>query len=255
MYMGHSSSRGILIGDTARPAPNAVYGCWRNGKIVLEKGEFKEPLRRQDQEAEPDDKPSEEQGTVRRVFGVMGLFLVFSAGVWVLFGFTNFLAALVFSVLAYFPVMVIVYARRNPYQTEELHQQFRRFHGCEHACVKLLSKNHSEIPEAGSPVWLTLQNLQASPIYDAECGTVYAGYFLTLTVEIGLFLSTFVEIDFLKAVGILLATIIVLFILIFVPWNPYKRLQYPAVAQPGEKEYELGLAVLEKYIHDIRHIS
>ena len=97
----------------------------------------------------------------------------------------------------------------------------------------------------GPPVWLTLQNLLASPIYDAECGTGYAGYFLTLTVEIG----------FLKAMGILLITIVVLFILIFIPWNPYKRLQYPAVAQPGEKEYELGMAVLEKYLIDIRHIS
>ena len=48
MYMGHSSSRGIVIGDTALPAPNAVYGCWRSGEIVLEKGEFKELLKRQE---------------------------------------------------------------------------------------------------------------------------------------------------------------------------------------------------------------
>lgn len=282
MYMGHSSSRGIVIGDTARPVPNAVYGCWRDGKIVLEKGEYKSLVAAQKREAEPDDKPSEERGSGRLIFGVMGLLLLCCAVVWKLFGFVNFLAALVFSVLVYFPLMVILYARRNPYKTAELHEQFRRFHGCEHACVRLLTKHRDKAgsDEAGCDVvggdeascdvagdedgrdekgdeagcqcdekgenWLTMSNLIQSPIYDSECGSVYAGYFFTLACEIGLFLSNFVDIGFFRSVGVILATVIVFLILIFLPWNPYKRLQYPAVAKPGKREYEMGLEILRE---------
>ena len=278
MYVGHSSSRGIVIGDTAKPEPNAVYGCRRDGVIVIETGSFKELVARQQAEAAPDDKPSEERRSGRLVFGVMGLFLAFSAAVWVLFGFINFLAALVFSVLAYFPVMVILFARRNPYCSDELHQQFRRYHGCEHACIQLLAKKNkagSGAEPAAQPAgaagidtddaaaagavgvsdaaddaaaqssWLTMSNLVESPIYDSECGTVYAGYFLTLAVEIGLFLSTLVDLGFLWSAGTILVSVILFFILIFMPWNPYKRLQKPAVAQPGEAEYEVGVEILK----------
>ena len=262
MYVGHSSSRGIVIGDTAKSAPNAVYGCRRDGEIVIETGSFKELVKCQQAEAALDDKPSEERQSGRLVFGVMGLFLAFSAAVWVLFGFANFLAALVFSLLAYFPVLVILFARRNPYCSEELHQQFRRYHGCEHACIQLLAKKHKAgsgadtVDASGTaadaadasdapPSWLTMANLVESSIYDNECGTVYAGYFFTLAVEIGLFLSELVDIGFLRSLAVLLATVILLFILIFLPWNPYKRLQKPAVAQPGEEEYEVGLEILK----------
>lgn len=295
MFMGHSSSRGIVIGDTARPVPNAVYGCWRDGKIVLEKGEYKSLVAAQKREAEPDDKPSEERGSGRLIFGVMGLLLLCCAVVWKLFGFVNFLAALVFSVLGYFPLMAILYARRNPYKTAELHEQFRRFHGCEHACVRLLTKHRDKAgsdeagdeagdevgddeaggdeagDEAGGDVagsdvvgcdeagdeagcqcdekgenWLTMSNLIKSPIYDSECGSVYAGYFFTLACEIGLFLSNFVDIGFFRSVGVILSTVILFLILIFLPWNPYKRLQYPAVAKPGKREYEMGLEILRE---------
>ena len=32
--------------------------------------------------------------------------------------------------------------------------------------------------------------------------------------------------------------------------NPYKRLQRPAVAQPGEREYQLGMAVMEFFLRE-----
>ncbi len=249
MFVGHSSSRGIVIGDTALPNPNAVYGCWREGKVVLETGSFKELLERQKREAETDDKPSAERGSGRLIFGVMGLLLLFCVLVWKLFGFMNFLAVLVFSILGYFPLMVILFARRNHYKTPELHEQFRRCHGCEHAIIKLLSRQRHEVGEN----WLTMSDLIQSPIYDSECGTVYAGYFLTLACEIGLFLSNLVDIGFFRSVGVILATVILFVILIFLPWNPYKRLQYPAVTKPGKKEYELGMEILREMQKILAH--
>ncbi|MBR4409881.1 MAG: DUF1385 domain-containing protein, partial [Firmicutes bacterium] len=143
---------------------------------------------------------------------------------------------LVFCVLAFFPLMIIVFTRRNLYTEDEMMQQFRRHHGCEHAMLELLSKDKPA----------TLENLKASSIYDAECGSAYAGYFLTLACEIGLFLSTLVDIGFLPSVGILVATVILLLILILLPCNPYKLIQRPVVAQPGDEEYELGLAILQE---------
>ncbi len=298
MYMGHSSSRGILIGDTARPAPNAVYGYYKEyeedgsaagvcssdgcagsvfaagaadeavlgipaglGNIVLETGEFKALIARQNAHEESDLREERGRGgSVARVFGTMGLMLVFCVLVWILFGFGNFLAALIFCVLAYFPLMVLIYARRNHYRSDVLFQRFRRHHGCEHAMIKLLSKNFRETADTSDgldspPAWLTLQNLSASPIYDAECGTVYAGYFLTLALELGILLSDLVNLGFWRSAAVLTVTLVLLVILIFIPWNPYKRLQHPAVDQPGEKEYMLGLAVLKKYLTDVRHNS
>ena len=46
--------------------------------------------------------------------------------------------------------------------------------------------------------------------------------------------------------GVLIATVILLLILIFVPWNPYKWIQRPVVAQPQDEEYELGMAILQE---------
>ena len=234
MYIGHSTSRGILMANTSRPAPNAVYGYRSGGEILLKTGEYK--ALKELQTAEKKEDKSEDNGSVRLFLGTIGVMLLLSALVWHLFGFVNFLAALVFCVLAFFPLMIIVFTRRKLYPEDEMMQQFRRHHGCEHAMLQLLTK---EKPA-------TLENLKASSIYDAECGSAYAGYFLTLACEIGLFLSTLVEIGFLKSVGILIATVILLIILILLPWNPYKLLQRPVVAQPQDEEYELGMAIVEK---------
>lgn len=234
MFIGHSTSRGILMANTSRPAPNAVYGYHCGGEIVLKTGEYKALKAQQSAEKEPDKR--QDNGSVRLFLGTIGVMLLLCVLVWRLFGFVNFLAALVFCVLAFFPLMIIVFTRRNLYKDDELMQQFRRHHGCEHAMLELLSK---EKPA-------TLENLKTSSIYDAECGSAYAGYFLTLACEIGLFLSTLVEIGFLPSVGILIATVILLLILIFVPWNPYKRIQRPVVAQPQDEEYELGMAILQE---------
>ena len=62
--------------------------------------------------------------------------------VWRLFGFVNFLAALVFCVLTFFPLMIIVFTRRKLYTEDEMTEQFRRHHGCEHAMLQLLKPEH-----------------------------------------------------------------------------------------------------------------
>ena len=87
--------------------------------------------------------------------------------------------------------------------------------------------------------------LKTARIYDTECGTAYSGYALLLAVELGLLIAFGSGI--LKSAGILLATVVLLFILILIPAiNPFTLLQKPVVAQPTDHEYELGLEIIKK---------
>ena len=114
------------MANTSRPAPNAVYGYRCGGEILLKTGEYKALKAQQSAEKEPDKR--QDNGSVRLFLGTIGVMLLLCVLVWRLFGFVNFLAALVFCVLAFFPLMIIVFTRRNLYKDNELMQQFRRHH-------------------------------------------------------------------------------------------------------------------------------
>ena len=118
MYIGHSTSRGILMANTSRPAPNAVYGYRCGGEILLKTGEYK--ALKEQQTAEKKADKSEDNGSVRLFVGTIGVMLLLSALVWRFFGFVNFLAALVFCVLAFFPLMIIVFTRRKLYPEDDI---------------------------------------------------------------------------------------------------------------------------------------
>ena len=155
------------------------------------------------------------------------------------FALTSFLKGLFLSVIfvmAFIPILGLVYASISLYESKDDFEQFKKYHGCEHACLKMLSKEKE----------ITIENIETSDIYDSECGTVYMGYILTLLAVIMLIVLNFAAIGFLKSIGIIVGTIIVLFINIFNPYNPYKILQRNVVTRPTEREYILGLELIKK---------
>ncbi len=234
MYGGFSGSQGMIFYDTKKSGDNGVYGYYEEDEIVLMTGEYK-TLREQQIERE---KPYKREKDPLMKYMVM-LFVLDLTAVVLAFVFGTFrigAAVTVFAAGSFYPILVIGFAQMMDYQTEALHAQFRRFHGCEHQTVSWLTKR-----DAGEV--LSVEKIQKERIYDSECGTAYAGYFLTLVITLSLLLLNIANLGLLKAIGILLAVIAVLVINIFNPYNPYLLLQKPVVAQPGEREYVLATAI------------
>ena len=92
-----------------------------------------------------------------------------------------------------------------------------------------------------------MENLKNASIYEAECGNVYAGMILFLVLELSCLIVNVVNIGLLKAFVILLITVILLFINIFNPYNPFKLLQKPTIEQPSDKEYLLVIELVKNW--------
>ena len=234
MIGGFSGCSGIILYDTEKAEYNAVYGHYdENDRIILEKGSLDEMKKRQKEENAPFK--NEERGTIKKV---LGLFLIMLITVIALFIFTPFiiaLAALVFCIIGYFPLLVILFANSNPYKEEATRLQFRRFHGCEHALINFCSKHKNTEP--------TIEALKNTPIFHRECGTAYCGYAILIGCVVALLIINIVSLGFLKALGILLLVLFLLFLNLFNPLNPFVLLQKPAIAKPTEKEYRLGIEI------------
>jgi hypothetical protein len=71
------------------------------------------------------------------------------------------------------------------------------------------------------------------------------GYILTVLFVAMVIVLNFGAIGFIKSIGILLATVIVLLVNVFNPYNPYKILQKNVVSKPTEREYTLGLELIK----------
>ena len=167
---------------------------------------------------------------------IIDLIAVISAFAWG--SFRIGLAVTDFSVGAYMPILIVNFARHKSYISEEYLQQFRMNHGCEHAAISMMT--HSD--EKG----ISMELLKKSPIYDSECGTAYSGYAITIALVLALLILFGGSLGVLKAAGVLLATVVVLLLNIFNPYNPYLLLQRPVVTKPDERTYELGLVICEK---------
>ena len=70
------------------------------------------------------------------------------------------------------------------------------------------------------------------------------GYILTVLAVAMTIVLNFSAIGFLKSIGIIVGTIVMLFINVFNPYNPYKILQRNVVTRPTEREYVLGLELI-----------
>ena len=235
MYGGFSGSQGILIYEKKKDRYKAIYGYYEGDDIKIIEGEYEKLTALRKEREKP-----YRTGDKKLNIAIVGLFLGMLATLIALFILTNFrifAAALVFCMMGYMPILIISFANLKGYINEELESQFKRNHGCEHATVSFLTKGEKSV---------TLEELKKMPIYDGECGTMYAGYLLFLAVELALLIALPLHIGLLKSAGILLATLVLLVINIFNPKNPFFIIQKPVVNQPGDREYALGMALIHK---------
>lgn len=236
MYGGFSGSHGLVAYNTKLEGDNAVWGYYEGNHIKLLEGSREELKQAQDAMEEPFETKDGYVFKSMLVLFVIDLIAVISAFAWG--SFRVGLAVTVFAVGAYMPLLIVNFARHKSYISEEYLQQFRMNHGCEHASISMMT--HSE--EKG----VSMDVLKKSPIYDSECGTAYSGYAITIALVLALLILFGGSLGFLKCIGILLLTIVILLFNIFNPYNPYLLLQHPVVTKPDERTYELGLAICER---------
>ena len=233
MNGGFSSCKGIVLYNTKKQGENAVYGYYEEDKIVVKKGnleELREVQRKEEKPFKPKDKLN------NKLFVILAVITLIS--IVVAFALTSFFKGLFLSaifVAAFMPILGLIYANISLYELKDDSEQFKRYHGCEHACINMLSKEKEP----------TMENLKSLDIYDSECGTVYMGYILTVLFVAMVIVLNFGAIGFIKSIGILLATVIVLLVNVFNPYNPYKILQKNVVSKPTEREYTLGLELIK----------
>lgn len=239
MYGGFSGSQGMVIYNTKKSGDNGVYGYYEYDEIVLVQGEYR--ALREQQKIKEDTYKREDDPLLKYVVLLFLLELIAVVLAFVFGPFRIGAAVTVFAIGSFFPVLIIGYARMVDYRTTELHEQFRRFHGCEHQTVSWLTKHEKgERP--------TMETLVEQPFYDSECGTAYAGYLFTVSLTVAILIANIPSFGVLKALGILLGLVVLLVVNIFNPYNPYLLLQRPVVARPGEREYVLALAIAERLI-------
>lgn len=169
------------------------------------------------------------------------VFILIIAAVWVFIGgFFPVFGAFLFSALAYFPVLVLIYAVKSLYPEKENLEQFRRFHGAEHIAVEL----YSDDPKIPNPEKFAT----ASPFHK-ECGTVYAASAVILFAVFGISFALIPKIGFLWFLGTVFITAILLFINFLNPFNPLMFFQRYTVSKPSEKEIFLaaeGIRILSE---------
>lgn len=233
MYAGSSGCYGMVIYNTDIKGNNAVYGYYKGSEMCFETGtaeEMKDLKRQQEKELDV------EKSSITKSMVIF--FFVFLA--FVVFGFVALplriaFAIAVFCFLSYMPLLVITAANTEMYADPELKASFRRFHGCEHAIVDLLTKGKDQ----------TMEELRRARIYDTECGTAYSGYVVALALELALLIVFWPGL--LKAIGLLFATVVLLLVMIIFPKiNPFTLIQHPVVLPPTEREYELGVEIMKK---------
>lgn len=237
MYGGQSGCRGFLIYKKKKTFEKAVYGYYEEDEMVILEGSKDEML---EIKSRLDDPYRIKKDKLKQMMILAFLALLLMVVLTFIAGsFFQGLAALIFSVGGYMPMMIIYQSRQNRYASEELFQQFRRYHGCEHAVITWLTKY-------GDKEEINVESLKKMSIYDSECGTAYSGYAFTLALIIAILTANIVTIGVLKALGLVLLTIVILLINIFNPYNPYKLLQRPVVDKPTDREYVLGVEMMKR---------
>lgn len=232
MKGGFSNCEGIMIYDTVKD--KAIFGYYYDNIIQIEEGNIKDIK----------DKFSKYKETYERKDGLEDKIVISIAILYLcivilslfLFPFLLFLSILVFCLGSYFPFIVIIFANINTYINVEKNKQAKRYHACEHAIIHIIDQDD-----------VTLEDLKKSSIYDAECGNVYCGYFLFLLIVICYLIINIFTIGLLKSFLIVLGTILLLFINLFNPFNPFLSMQKPTIEQPTDKDYLLALELVKEW--------
>ena len=162
---GNSGCTGILLYDTDKEGVKAVFGHYNEQEeLLFEKGELDDIKKIMDEIEKPyKNKNDHAKRTLVLLFLAMLTTVIF------MFIFAPFVIALgifVFCVIAFFPLLIIIFANRNEFNNETLHMRFRRFHGCEHAILNYRNKHNGAIPN--------LEEIKKTSIFQNECGTAYS---------------------------------------------------------------------------------
>lgn len=232
MYGGNSGCYGMILYNTDIKGDNAVYGYYKGNDICMETGTLEEMKTLKNSQDKDVPRAS---NTAKSLVIMFFVYLVAVVAGFTLLPLQPAFALLVFCAGSYFPLLIIINARTGLYKDPALREQFRRYHGCEHATMNLLTKKKPA----------EMESFREPQIYDAECGTAYSGYAFTLVTELALLIIFWPGI--LKAAGLLLLTAILLLVMILIPRiNPFTILQHPVVRTPGEKEYLLAIEIMKK---------
>lgn len=237
LFIGESSSVGIVFFDTAKHGENAVFCRFEGENPIIESGEKSALLKKM---KELDSSNQSEKHTFK-IMGAELLFLVlFVAAVQIFIGgFFPVFGAVIFALIAAFPILVLIFACRNTYKSENFHEAFRSFHGAEHMVVAYALKKPSE--------FVFSEAKKFSP-YHKECGTVYSASVLVFAAVLGIFFALIPKIGFLWFLGAFLLCPVLLFINLFNPYNPLMLFQRNVVKKPDEKTLFLAFEGIKKLV-------
>lgn len=231
MLGGESSSVGIVFYDTEKKNENAVFCFYKDSEPFFKIGNKNELFK----EMQTLDKPAKSEPT-GKIFKLLAaellVFILIIAAVWIFIGgFFPVFGAFLFSVLAYFPVLVLIYAVKSLYPAKENLEQFKRFHGAEHIAVGFYLEN-KKIPVS--------EDFKNRSPYHNECGTVYAASAVIFFAALGTGFALIPKIGFLWFIVSAFVTLLLLFINLFNPSNPFTLFQHYTVQKPSEKEILLA---------------
>ena len=232
MLIGHSGSKGILVHDTkADKSNNSVYGYYEDDNINIITGNNEELRLLQIN----DDKSDEKNSNIiyKLMLSVFIIFLIFIIFAILYLPLTYIIATIFFCLSAYFPILIIIYASTTIYKDKTIRNQFRRFHGAEHALILLL--NHEKE--------LTLENIKKEQYFDGECGTAYAQSAIVLELIISYIIINIINLGFIKSIIMIFITIVLLLLNVFNRYNPFFLIQRFVVSKPTDKEYILVLEI------------
>lgn len=233
MYGGSSGCFGMVIYDTKLEGSNAVYGYYKNDEMRFETGTLEE------MKAFKKEQEKELAGKGKGDLKIMGISLLVYIVAAVL-GFAVMplrvaVSILLFAFLAYAPSMVIALANTGMYEDENLRTSFRRFHGCEHSIITLLTKEKD----------CSAESIKNGRIYDPECGTAYSGYVIFLALVLAVLIA--VGTGFFRILGLMLLAVVIVFVMILVPKiNPFTLFQRPVVLRPTDRECALGVEIIAR---------
>lgn len=235
MRGGFSGCKGIMLYDKdIKEQNNAVYGYYDNDEIVIIEGSYDEIFKLK---KDMDEEYKKDKDPVMKYMFILLVCYVFIVGIsFFLFDLLTFTAVLFFCICSYYPVLILIITLMNQFQNKEYNNQFKRYHGAEHAGLSLLSKEKE----------LTLENIKKENIYHTECGSAYTFMSIILCLIISYLIMHVFTIGLLKAIAIILISIIIMFICLFIPYNPFILPQLFLVNKPSEHEYLLAIALIER---------
>lgn len=240
VLIGHSNQRGIMFADRSVQGDNAVY-CWYEGeemRCCVGRAERVRERFVNDQKADRVPQEKDRHGALMLRLAAIALAAIAVTVIFLDNGPLTVAVSLV-AIVGWFPAYAILSTGLHEYESDEVFEQFKRFHGAEHAAVACYRKS-----ERG---W-TMNDLRSASWLEQECGTVYMATVLVWLLIVAVAILNVASLGVLKLVGVIFGSLILLALNTwFNPANPLKRVQLRVVSKPGDRELALASAALRKF--------